>query len=83
MSADHSQDNAWGTFSLNDHTFTCRLPASFEEPQVWTILVEKTGEMVRHETIPLDYPSIWGPDVSDVARLNERIEAIIKELGLE
>lgn len=83
MSIDDSQAEPWGTFSLNGHDFTCRLPASFDEPQVWTILVEKSGEVVRRETIPLDYPSTWGPDTCDVNQLNERIEEIIKELRLE
>jgi hypothetical protein len=72
-----------GTFDLADHTFTCYLPSSDAEDQVWTIIVTKHGETVRRETIPLMYRPVWGPDVGDCAARDARVEEIIKELGLE
>ena len=73
----------WGEFDIADHHFTAALPGSDTDDQVWTIVVTKLGEEVRRETIPLNYRPTYGPDVSDVDALNERIEEIVKELGLE
>ena len=72
-----------GTFTIANHVFTCFLPTSDEDEQVWTITVTKDGQEVRRETLPLLYRPIFGPDVADCAFRDERIEQIIKELGLE
>ena len=71
-----------GTFTLADHIFTCFLPSSDDEESVWTITVTKDGRELRRETLPLLYRPIFGPDIEDCAVLDERIEEIIKELGL-
>ncbi len=72
-----------GTFTLADHVFTCFLPRSDNDPRVWTVIVTKDGREVRREEIPLAYRPIFGPDVSDVATRDARVEEIIKELGLQ
>ncbi len=72
-----------GAFVLADHHFACFLPDGPDEPQVWTIVVTKDGREVRRETVPLMYEPRFGPDVGDCAARDERVEEIIKELGLE
>jgi hypothetical protein len=75
----------WGRFGLAGHLFVAFLPNSDQEPLEFTLVVTKTddGTEVRREHIPLNYAPIFGPDAGDVAMLNERVEAIIRELGLE
>jgi hypothetical protein len=72
-----------GTFSIKDHNFECYLPSNSDEPQVWTLIVAKAGKEIRRDTVPLSHEPIFGPDVDDVLARDERVEEIIKELGLE
>ncbi len=73
----------YGTFTLADHTFARFLPDSSTDDQVWTIVVTTDGQEIRRDTIPLLYRPTFGPDVSDMAACDERVEEIIKDLGLE
>jgi hypothetical protein len=72
-----------GTFTIADHEFACYLPSSNKEPQVWTIIVSKADRELLRDTVPLLHEPIFGPDVDDVSARDERVEEIIKELGLE
>jgi len=74
---------SYGTFTIKDHLFTSLMPSSDAEPRQWTIVVTRGDEEVRRETLEMLYAPVFGADVGDVAALNERVEAIIKELGLE
>lgn len=80
---DRPQNEPWGTAPVNEHVISCYLPVNDEVPQVWTVLVEKAGAVVHREIIPLYHRPIFGPDVDDVTILNDRVEEMIKELGLE
>lgn len=73
----------WSRFELKGHVFVAYLPSSREEPKVFTLVVSKEGQEVRRETVPLLYEPVFGPDVGDVAALNERVEEVVRELGLE
>jgi len=72
-----------GEFDLSGYHFACYLPRSDEDEQVWTIVITQGDKEVRREKIPLSYRPIFGPDISDMAERDARIEEIIKEMGLE
>jgi hypothetical protein len=72
----------WSRFELAGHVFTASLPDSDAEAQIFAIRVLRGDVEIRNEAIPLLYPPVFGPDVSDVRALDERVEEIIKELGL-
>jgi hypothetical protein len=73
----------WSRFELGGHLFVAFLPSSDDEDQVFTLVVSKDGRELRREAIPLLHRPIFGPDAGDVAALNARVEAVIRELGLE
>lgn len=73
----------WNRFELGGHVFVAYLPSAASEAPTFTLSVLKSGTEIRRETLPLLYPPIFGPDAEDVARLDDRVEAVIKELGLK
>jgi hypothetical protein len=73
----------WSRFELGGYTFTASLPDSAADAQVFAICVMRGDTVIRSETVPLIHQPIFGPDVGDVAALNERVEEIITELGLK
>ena len=73
----------WAQFELKGHTFIAYLPSDDTEEQVFTISVLKDGTELHRETVALFHRPIFGPDVEDVATLNEKVEEIIADLGLE
>ena len=72
----------WSRFELGGYTFIASLPDSAAEEQVFTIHVRRGAAEIRSETVPLFHPPLFGPDVDDVAALQERVEEIIRELDL-
>lgn len=72
----------YGIFSLAGHDFASYMPSRASQPQEWTLTISKDGEIVRQQYLPMDYEPRFGPDVSDVQRLNECVEVIISELML-
>lgn len=73
----------YASFRLAGHHFLAMMPSNSTEPRVWTLVIVKGPDEIRREEIPMLYEPRFGPDVGDVRDLNDRIEAIIKELGLE
>lgn len=73
----------WSRFELKGHTFVAYLPSDDTEESVFSISVLKDGAELRREKIALFHRPIFGPDVEDVAMLNEKVEEIIADLGLE
>ncbi|MCI0431768.1 MAG: hypothetical protein L0210_14655 [Rhodospirillales bacterium] len=73
----------WSRFELKAHTFIAYLPSDGKEESVFTVAVLKDSAEIRREKIELFHRPIFGPDVDDVARLNEKVEEIIADLGLE
>jgi hypothetical protein len=78
---DFGYPDPWGEFDLAGHHFSAHLPGG--PPDVWTIIVTRDDEEVRRETVSMMHAPRFGPDQEDVARLDRRIEEIIRELGLE
>jgi hypothetical protein len=72
----------WARFELGGHTFIASLPDGAADEQVFTIRILRGAAEIRSETFPLIHPPLFGPDGDDVAALEERVEEIIRELGL-
>jgi hypothetical protein len=72
----------WARFELGGHTFIASLPDGAADEQVFTIRILRGAAEIRTETVPLFHPPLFGPDGDDVAALQERVEQIIRELGL-
>jgi hypothetical protein len=72
----------WARFELGGHTFIASLPDGAADEQVFTIRILRGAAEIRSETFPLIHPPLFGPDGDDVAALQERVEQIIRELGL-
>lgn len=73
----------WARFELKGHSFVAYLPSDDAEESVFTLSVVSDGTELRREKIALFHRPIFGPDVEDVAMLNEKVEEIIADLGLE
>jgi hypothetical protein len=73
----------WSRFERGGDTFIASLPDSAAEAQVFAICVMRGDRVIRSETVPLIHQPIFGPDVGDVAALEERVEEIVTELGLK
>jgi len=72
----------WRRFDLAGYVFVAYLPSN-ETETGWRLTVTAAGETVRDEVIPMLHPPVFGPDVEDVAALDQRVEVLIRELGLE
>lgn len=68
----------YGTFEDGKHTYKVWMVGS-----TWDLRVYGEGEQIREEQIPMGYEPRFGPDASDLRRLEDRIEAIIIELSGE
>lgn len=73
--------SVYGTFMVGQATVTAYLPD--QAPDNWTVTIEREGEDTVTETLPMDYAPVFGPDVSDVAALNEFVEVLISKYELE
>ena len=81
----------YSRFSLKDCTFIAFGPESDGEVREWTLRVLKNdyventqkAEVVKEIRIPISHRPIFGYDEEDLARLDEKVEEIIKELKLE
>lgn len=73
--------SVYGTFQLGEATVTAYLPD--HAPNRWTVTIERPEQEIATETLAMNYAPIFGPDVSDVAALNEFVEALIKLYGLD
>ena len=72
----------WSRFELGGRTSIASLPDGAADEQVFTIRILRGAAEIRSETVPLFHPPLFGPDGDDVAALQERVEEIIRELGL-
>jgi len=73
----------WSRFERGGDTFIASLPDSAAEAQVFAICVMRGDRVIRSETVPRIHQPIFGPDVGDIAALEERVDEIITELGLK
>jgi hypothetical protein len=73
----------WSRFTLAGHLFVAYLPSDVDEPQAFTVVVTRKGKEIRRESISLIHEPTFGPDVADIAVLDQLVEKIIAELGLK
>ena len=78
-----AQTTPYASFDLKGYRFEAFMPVDEEAPHEFSVVVSKDGLIVRREAVPMMYPCLFGVDVADKAALEERTEAIIKELGIE
>lgn len=85
MNADGDHPPDWmdyAEFTLGEWLFKSFQPAHDGAPHEW-LLVATDGDRKLERHIPMFHTNIFGPDVEDVAALEEAVEVMIKELGLE
>lgn len=74
----------WGDFDLEGYHFNAEYGDNQQGHPHWFLTVsDQKGGARRCLEIPMVYTPTFGPDVDDVATLNEKVENVIKELGLE
>lgn len=71
----------WGDFDLEGYHFNAEYGDNKQGHPNWFLTVsDQKGSATRCFEIPMVYTPTFGPDVGDVATLNEKVEAVIKEL---
>ena len=73
----------YGEFTLHEHRIRAWQPANDAAPREFIVEVEKDGELVRLDLVPMFHPNHLGVDVEDAYALDEKIETIIAEMKLE
>jgi hypothetical protein len=73
----------YSEYDLGGWHFEATWPESDTDPLEWVLTATKDGESAIERHIPMDYRPIFGPDVGDVQSLEEALNVLIKELGLE
>lgn len=75
--------STYGEFDLNGWHFKAEMPDSDDEPRQWTITFSNPEGLEHVRSATMLYAPIFGPDIDDVATLNETIEAVIEEYAIE
>lgn len=74
----------WGEFVLEGYHFHAEYGDNEKGSPNWFLTVsDQEGGARRCIEIPMLYTPTFGPDVDDVATLNEKVKEVIKELSLE
>lgn len=73
----------YGKFDISEGVMFAYGPAGPDEERCWKVVFEKNGEEVHSDKLEMFFEPIFGYDAGDVAYLNQRIEELIKEWGLE
>ena len=73
----------YSRFTLKDHVFIAYGPENDSDRQEWQLDVLCGDHLINTVRIPLDFRPIFGYDVSDLQRLDDNVELVIKELKLE
>lgn len=71
----------YGSFDDDRFHVEAFMPCDETELNQWTIRIFKDTVLIRQETIPMDYVPTFGPDVSDVAVMEERTDQLLKEMN--
>ncbi len=80
-SGERTLGSVHGSFTIGEVVVTAYLPD--HAPDVWTVTIARDGAVYATEMLPMDYAPVFGPDVSDVAALNEFVETLVKKYELE
>lgn len=70
----------YGSFWEADWRIVAWLPSSYEVAREW-ILRASRGEVIVERRVRMDYEPRFGPDVSDVDRLEHETEALLQEVS--
>lgn len=74
----------YGEFEEAGYRVRSYMPDSYNEPIEWYVKVTKqeNGQeiTVKELRIPMLYAPIFGPDIGDVANLEQETDTLIKEL---
>lgn len=70
----------YGSFEERGYKIEAYMPSSDAEPQQFTLKVYKDGNLSKEATLEMLFPPIFGVDVEDVQRLEEKTEEFIKLL---
>jgi hypothetical protein len=70
----------YGDFDYHGYKITSYMPSNTDEELVWTIQATKEGEVIKELKVKMNYRPAYGPDMSDVERLNEETEIFIESL---
>ena len=73
----------YGTFKIAGGEMKAYMPGNDEQKQEWTIQFVRDGEEQFTSHAEMNHQPTFGPDVEDVASLNEKIEQLIAYHGLE
>ncbi len=73
----------YSRFTLAGVEFIASGPDNETDAMEWKLELWREGAKIRDEHIPIVHAPIFGYDEEDLATLNEKVEAIIKELKLE
>ena len=71
----------YGSFEESGYKITAFMPSGDHEPREWYVTFENEGLAAKELRIPMLYAPIFGPDVADVAELEEKVDAMLKDLG--
>lgn len=78
-----SERNLYSGFDIAGGRVSAYMPMNDEDDLVWTIEFVKDDAVQHTATVEMIHPPIFGPDVEDLFKLNETIELLITEWGLE
>ena len=73
----------WSEFLLKGWNFTAYMPSTDSETQQWTMAItDPLGHKIAMY-VPMFHAPIFGPDVEDVAALNDAVESFITDDGID
>jgi|TARA_Y100000310_G_C20642776_1_gene794905 hypothetical protein len=70
----------YGSFEEKGYKIEAYLPSNKEDSCEWVIRAYKDKEIVKEVNVPLFHPPIFGPDVEDVATLEDKTEELLNSL---
>lgn len=70
----------YGSFEENGYTVTAYMPSEEKDPLEWYVEIKQGDEIVKQENIAMMFAPLFGPDVCDVAKLEEITDKLLREL---
>lgn len=70
----------YGSFKEREYKVEAYLPSSDNDHLEWIIRAYKKNKLVREIKVPIIHRPIFGPDIEDVATLEEKTEEFINSL---
>lgn len=70
----------YAEFNEKGHHIKAYIPTSGAEPRQFVVKAYKKGDLVKQINVKMDYAPIFGVDISDKKRLEDRTEELLKSL---